>query len=501
MANRLMVAVNRRHDPLTALRVALLVIMLAFASRTQSDTDLWGHVTYGGLIATTHSIPRHDPYSFTSDQSWVNHEWLSELIMYEAYRSAGAGGLIALRLTVLAAVLALVAWALRRTRPDPLVHDVTLAVLVIGTYAQTAVVRPQLFSILLFTVLLMLLTTRRGWTVLSIGVPVLFAVWSNLHGGWILGAGMLGIWVACDAAERLRARRSPWPPVLLLAGSIMATLVNPYGTEIVVFLHDTVGPIRADVQEWQPVFVLGLPFVFHWAFVVAFVALVVVRSPRRLERYQWLMLIALGVASFQLARVIGFFAVGAVVLLLPQLEAMVRRRPEGMRRAAPVAVTIGCWALCLATVGWAAPRAVRRIGCIELGKRMPEAEVVPLIRAEQLSGRMVTWFDWGQYAIWYLYPRVRVSYDGRRETVYSERVRGLHGELYRGTRAGRDYLATLDADIAWLPTSLQAVPMLRQAGWSEWFRGPVSVVLVRKRAPAAPIMWSGSPARRCFPGP
>ena len=58
---------------------------------------------------------------------------------------------------------------------------------------------------------------------------------------------------------------------------------------------------------------------------------------------------------------------------------------------------------------------------------MPWLETAPMeqrerfIRDHQLRGRMVTYFDWGEYAIWHLSPRVRVSLDGRRETVYSDR--------------------------------------------------------------------------------
>ena len=43
---------------------------------------------------------------------------------------------------------------------------------------------------------------------------------------------------------------------------------------------------------------------------------------------------------------------------------------------------------------------------------------------------MVTFFDWGQYAIWHKPDDLRVSMDGRRETVYSERSVDLHLDMY-----------------------------------------------------------------------
>jgi hypothetical protein len=65
------------------------------AART--DPDLWGHVRFGLDILRDASIPPSDPYSFTSDRVWVNHEWLAEVITADAFRLAGNPGLIALK--------------------------------------------------------------------------------------------------------------------------------------------------------------------------------------------------------------------------------------------------------------------------------------------------------------------------------------------------------------------------------------------------------------------
>jgi hypothetical protein len=46
-----------------------------------------------------------DPYSFTSTKPRINHEWLSESLMYLTYAAAGDSGLIALKLVLLVAVL------------------------------------------------------------------------------------------------------------------------------------------------------------------------------------------------------------------------------------------------------------------------------------------------------------------------------------------------------------------------------------------------------------
>src|SRR4029077_7525683 len=81
-----------------------------------------------------------------------------------------------------------------------------------------------------------------------------------------------------------------------------------------------------------------------------------------------------------------------------------------------------------------------QIACIEVhGASMPEPQAMQFIRDRQLRGRMITFFDWGQYAIWYLPPGLRISMDGRRETVYTAATIDAHFDLYEGFPAGLAY--------------------------------------------------------------
>jgi len=75
---------------------AVLVLgLFALAARNVADPDVWWHLRTGQLIIQNHQVFHSDPYSFTrADQTWINHEWLSEVAMYGMYRLAGWGGLI-----------------------------------------------------------------------------------------------------------------------------------------------------------------------------------------------------------------------------------------------------------------------------------------------------------------------------------------------------------------------------------------------------------------------
>src|SRR3970040_2365291 len=51
------------------------------------------------------------------------------------------------------------------------------------------------------------------------------------------------------------------------------------------------------------------------------------------------------------------------------------------------------------------------------------ARAVAVLGKSGAEGNLAIEFNWGEYAIWHLSPRFKVSLDGRRETIYSDEVR------------------------------------------------------------------------------
>jgi hypothetical protein len=87
----------QRMTPLRAVAGAVLALLLSIAAITRADPDLWGHVRFGVDILETRELPSDDPYSFTQDRPWINHEWLSELFMGAAWTIGGTPGLTLLK--------------------------------------------------------------------------------------------------------------------------------------------------------------------------------------------------------------------------------------------------------------------------------------------------------------------------------------------------------------------------------------------------------------------
>src|SRR4029077_9304250 len=128
------------------------------------------------LMLQNRSLFFSDPYSFTRfGQPWVNHEWLSQILLYSVYRAAGFGGLMIAIGIVIAATFLLV-FARCPGRPY-LAALMTLwgAVASVPTWG----VRPQIFSLLLASVFLVLLDASFKRPSLLWWLPPLMLLWVN----------------------------------------------------------------------------------------------------------------------------------------------------------------------------------------------------------------------------------------------------------------------------------------------------------------------------------
>ena len=133
---------------------------------------------------------------------------------------------------------------------------------------------------------------------------------------------------------------------------------------------------------------------------------------------------------------------------------------------------------------------------------MPEREAAEFVERAGLRGRVLVWFDWGEYVIWHFSPRLRVSIDGRRETVYSDELIASHMAFYLGDTAASDLPARIAADYIWVPKWIPVVAKLRDNGWAPLFEGPQSVILARGATDVHRLkLVSVTSETRAFPGP
>ena len=228
------------------------------------DPDLWWHIKVGQDILATHHFPNADIYSFTVyGHPWMAYEWLGELAFAFAAKMGGVFGLeVMLVLLSSAVVLALYGFATIRSGNSKagFVSTLLLCSLAFASFNM----RPQMFGYLfLLLVLIALEKFHRGERKAIWWLPLLFLVWVNVHGSFIIGIGVVVVHLLAGLkgfrAGTIEARQ--WTPSerMQLEGVLLACLAvlpfTPYGTRVAVYPFDMAlsQPVNvANILEWQP---------------------------------------------------------------------------------------------------------------------------------------------------------------------------------------------------------------------------------------------------------
>jgi hypothetical protein len=410
--------------------------------------------------------------------------------------------------------------ALKREQVDAASRDLLIALVVIGTFQQAHHVRPQMFSVAAFAFMLSTLI-KDGPVSRLLLIPPVFALWVNLHGGWIVGGGVLAIWSLLTLPTSVSTREKG-ALFLVAALALIGTLANPYGWGMWEFLRTTVGFGRAEITDWQPLYRLGAAYVAVWMLLVLPAAVGILQSWRAQREWRRLVVVVmLAVASLQVSRLLAFFAIAVVMLLGRDIArslaawrtASTAHERQPRRPAAALAIVVAG-----ALIIGGAVASASNVSCVRMGEESPEAEIVAMVKQRQLQGRLAVWFDWGEYATWYFAPALRVSIDGWRETVYSDEVMQKHLNFYYVPASREAFLTEMRPDHIWLLADLPIVSTLLSDGWEPIYRGPRSVWLSRPGGVSdprqslsanvdrtagtpAPVIGERLIARRCFPGP
>jgi len=477
-----------RHPQERVLLALVGGVLLFSLARSVADPDLWGHVLFGGDLFRTGRVVRPDPYSYLSGATpWINHEWLTEALFYAAYRAAGATGLVLLKMAVGLTAMGLVLAHLLRRGLSTLHAVLVLCLAFTLVSVGSTTVRPQIFTYLGLVLLVLALDAAdRGRTRWLWSVPVVLAAWVNLHGGFLAGVALLLVWGGAHLLTAVVRRRAGEPhgrPGLLavgatVVGGVLATFVNPYGVRLWTFLLETATVARPEISEWGQTPLAtweGLCYLL----LLGGCAFAMIDRERRPGLPMLAIFVALAVGALTAIRHLPLFGLAAPIVAADSLAVLSWRRGGASgsaprrRRFAPLLLLVTAGLVALAVPWLRGPR-------IEASRQLFPARAVGLLRDSGVSGNLAIHFDWGEYAIWHLAPAIRVSVDGRRETVYDEEVYQANIQFIFGVGDWDRLLDDHPTDLVLVPRELPVYNlMLLEPDWVPVYEDAVAALFAR----------------------
>jgi hypothetical protein len=407
-----------------------LVGALALCLDRFHNGDFYLSLMSGRFIAQ-HGFATHDPFATVSQGgTWLNQQWLSELAFFRVSEVFGPTGLTVLYAVLITAPLALLLWICRHKGWRMLV-----AVAAFYFPGVLAVIHPRAagFTVLIFTLLVSLLAMlwgrgnartgeRHAWSV-PLAIVGLFALWANLHGGFIAGFLLLGLATIGLAIDHWRGIPGSVPPsrvavlglVAVLAAATV-TVATPLGAAIWDYLLSFQNQaISLASTEWESAFSSPLAVVYL-SLATCFAAWMWVRSPR--PRRATTLLVTAGFLVFAGYSVRNIVFIGPILALQVAWTAPNRgptpvRGPVALFGAAAAAAAL-VWGLVLGPA-----RDDPTLG-------FPVADYA--IAHPPKHGRIVTYAGVGSYINWRS-PNTPVVLNGWLEQYTPQELRDNYGVL------------------------------------------------------------------------
>lgn len=503
------------------------------SNRPLADADIGWHIRTGEQILATHSLPRTDPFSSTMQgQPWFAWEWLYDILLGILHQACGLNGVVWLCALLVAAIFTLLLSQLLR-RGTGLLLAVVLMLLAEAAATIHLYARPHIVS-WLFSLLWFVALDRWGgheheglprW--MPWFFPASMLLWVNLHGGWLLGMALLGIYTLAAFVESLRARKNDALAAIRAAhraramawawaASAVATFVNPFGWRLHAHIYRYLGDryLMDRIDEFRS------PDFHGWAersFAVILVLTLIAFASNRLSgnrskpRLSHLLVVLLAVyAGFYSSRNLPVSSMLLVLIVGPELWenfAALADKPGAWQwvrncsaRISSVSDRMGAQELELRGHLWPVVSVALALAiCLrggELGSRrlihaqfdpqkVPVAAVTFLQKkfaGKQPSAQPVFSTDsWGGYLIYRLWPERKVVVDDRHDLYGSGRVRQLI-ILTQAEPGWQSVLKEWQIQTALLPTGSTLANLLRELprDWRITYEDRVAVVFERQ---------------------
>lgn len=476
---------SRMPGPAFLFSVALgLVLLCLVVSKGIQDSDFFWHLTAGELIASTGEVPSVDPFSFTwAGQPWTPRSWLSELAGYWLVSIAGEAGALLAVAVMPGVIFGVLAFAL--TQEGVRTRAFALPMLLgAWTLLPYVTLRPQVTSWLLTAVAVsVLMSAREGRTWVLLILPPLLVLWANLHGAWVIGLAVIGLYTLMTLIGRTPMRLARGRMLAVMGACILAAALTPAGLAGILYPLQYLDPASwalENIAEWQSP---DFHDPTHWSVLILIVALALNRGR---ATPAWLAILpVIGILMSLLSiRNVPFLAIWSIPTLAYGLSDRLKGHewfvPPDRRAGMPIKLIELGLAIVVVAAAFVTtyPADVRTRVSDETERRYPVAGVDRLADLDP-DARVLAEYNWGGYVISRLYEvGGRVFVDGRDGEMYSEAVLNEYTDLVAARPGWERLLEDYGVEAILLrPVAPLVKGLVQEAGWCEAYRDAEQVLL------------------------
>ena len=481
--------------------VVTLLLIFIMAARTPLDTDMWWHLRSGEETLRTGQILKADIFSFTrAGTPWTNVYWLAAAGMALLFRGLGYLGLSA-AVALLAVLSMALVWA-QSEGPAFLKSAALLLGSVIASVIWSP--RPQILSLVLVALVGYLLYRYKWRGVDRLwALPLVFVLWSNVHGGYPLGLILIGAVIAGETGNHLlHLPAMPWRGILRLAGwgvlCGLAVLVNPNGIAMWQLPFQTVNMqvLQQFIPEWaSPDFHDVLQQALLWLLLLTVAA--VALSGKVMDATDLLLLLGFTYMALLARRNFGPFALVTVPIFTryasaalegwqaraPWLARLAQKRaesapePAGLRRLKHVTnlLLVGL----LGLVAFGKLYTVSHPALVDAYKMQGyPVEAARWLNANRAGERILNEYNWGGFLQWEL-EGFSLFVDGRTD-LFGDEIVGAWMDAVQAGPGWEETLARYEVDLVMLERGRPLLAELEAAGWQRIYQDTVVAIYARE---------------------
>lgn len=371
------------------------------------DTDLGWHLRYGEYFLENRSVLKTNEFAyFMPGHFWAYSATIYQAILAFIYKTSGLVGLSAFY----AAVMALCFLGFQKINQRlPKTSFIGFLVIVFFGWVVFAIgIRPQIFTFIGLVILFLFIKEFDKRPKFILITPILFALWANIHGGFVLGLFLL----AAFGAQEILSKKWKRATLILVPtlASAMAALLNPFGPDVYKeSLWHSQYPLRNLISEWVPPSIEERTLIIFGAISVG----VLIFLHARKKIFWLLCLILFGYLAFEAKRHLPFFWLCAFLAVIESLENRLIPLEKDLRFKKIFNFALGVGLIFLFTqhltktistdTDWRRYCATRNYPC----------RAMEFIKANPPEGQnLFTAYEWGGFLEWQL-PQYKPFVDGR----------------------------------------------------------------------------------------